>query len=54
MRLGAIYPGLLAAIRQEELLGEAARRQRSTDPIRHRRGQTLTSRIRSALSSSQR
>jgi hypothetical protein len=54
MRLGAIYPGLLGAIRQEELLGEARRRQRSTDVIRLRNGQSLTSRIRRALSSTER
>jgi hypothetical protein len=53
MRLGAIYPGLMAAIRQEELLGEARRRQRSTVPTRHR-GQSLTSRIRQALAPTER
>jgi hypothetical protein len=42
---------LLAALRQEELLGEAARRQRSTDVIRRRRSPTLASRIRHALRS---
>ena len=52
MRLGAIYPGLLAAIRQEELLSEARRRERSTEPTRHRSGRTLTSRIRRAFGSS--
>jgi hypothetical protein len=49
MSRGATYLGLLAALRQEELLGEAMRRQRATDVIRRRRGQTLTSRIRRAL-----
>jgi hypothetical protein len=49
MRLGAIYPGLMVAIRQEELLHEAMSRGRSTESIRPR-GQSLTSRIRRALS----
>jgi hypothetical protein len=49
MSRGATYLGLLAALRQEELLSEAMRRQRSTDVIRRRRGQTLTSRIRQVL-----
>jgi hypothetical protein len=45
MSSGATYLGLLAALRQEELLGEAMRRRRSTNVIRRRRGQTLVSRI---------
>lgn len=49
MSRGAGYLGLLAALRQEELLGEAARRRRSTDVIRRRRGRSLASRIRQAL-----
>jgi hypothetical protein len=49
MSRGATYLGLLAALRQEELLGEANRRQRATNVIRRRRGQTLASRIRRAL-----
>jgi hypothetical protein len=49
MSRGATYLGLLAALRQEELLGEAMRRQRSTDVIRRRRGQTSATRIRRAL-----
>jgi hypothetical protein len=49
MSRGATYLGLLATLRQEELLGEAARRQRATNVIRRRRGQTLASRIRRAL-----
>jgi hypothetical protein len=53
-RAGAGYFGLLAALRQEELLSEAMRRQRATDVIRRRRGQTLTSRIRRALRVSKR
>jgi hypothetical protein len=52
MSRGAGYLGLLAALRQEELLGEAARRRRSTEVIRRRRGQTLASRIRRALTGS--
>jgi hypothetical protein len=54
MRLGAIYPGLMAAIRSEELLGEAMRRGRSTDAIRHRQTPSLASRIRRALRPSER
>lgn len=46
MSRGATYLGLLAALRQDELLDEAMRRRRSTDVIRHRR----TGRISSLLS----
>jgi len=49
MSRGATYIGLLATLRQEELLGEANRRQRATNVIRRRRGQTLATRIRRAL-----
>ena len=49
MSRGATYLGLLATLRQEELLSEANRRQRATNVIRRRRGQTLASRIRRAL-----
>ena len=49
MSRGATYLGLLATLKQEELLGEARRRQRSTDVIRRRRGRTLATRIRRAL-----
>ena len=49
MSRGATYLGLLAALRQEELLGEATRRQRATDVIRRRRGRTLATRIRRAF-----
>ena len=49
MRLGAIYPGLMAAIRSDELLEEAMRRGRSTDVIRLRTTPSLPSRIRRAL-----
>jgi hypothetical protein len=49
MSRGASYFGLLAALRQEELLGEAMRRQRATNVIRRRRGRTVASRLRTAL-----
>ncbi|HYN63488.1 MAG TPA: hypothetical protein VES36_02710 [Candidatus Limnocylindrales bacterium] len=49
MSRGPIYLGLLGALRHEELLAEAMRRQRSTDAVRRRNGQTLASRIRQAL-----
>jgi hypothetical protein len=49
MSRGASYLGLLAALRQEELLGEAMRRQRATNVIRRRRGRTVASRLRTAL-----
>ncbi len=49
MSRGASYFGLLAALRQEELLGEAMRRQRATNVIRRRRGRTVASRLRPAL-----
>ncbi|MGH2455348.1 MAG: hypothetical protein ACRDHD_03730 [Candidatus Limnocylindria bacterium] len=45
MSRGATYLGLLAALRQEELLGEARRRRRATDVIRRRRGQTIVGRL---------
>jgi hypothetical protein len=41
--------GLLAALRQEELLSEAMRRRRATNVIRRRRGPTVASRLRKAL-----
>ena len=49
MSRGATYLGLLATLRQEELLSEAQRRQRATNVIRRRRGQTLVARFRRAL-----
>ena len=49
MSRGATYIGLLATLRQEELLSEAMRRQRATNVIRRRRGSTLASRLRRAL-----
>jgi hypothetical protein len=48
MSRGGTYLGLLAALRQEELLSEAMRRQRSTNVIRRRRGRTV-SRLLSSL-----
>lgn len=53
MSRGGSYLGLLAALRQEELLGEAMRRQRSTKVIRPRRGHAMT-RLLSALRSPKR
>lgn len=41
MSRGATYWGLLAVLKQEEMLYEARRRQRSTDVIRRRRGRSL-------------
>jgi hypothetical protein len=49
MSRGATYLGLLAALRQEELLGEAMRRQRATGVIRRRRNSSLASRLRRAF-----
>jgi hypothetical protein len=49
MSRGPIYLGLLGALRHEELLADAQRRQYSTEPIRRRRGPTLAGRIRQAL-----
>lgn len=49
MSRGASYLGLLAALRQDELLGEAMRRRRATDVIRRRRGKTIASRLRGAM-----
>jgi hypothetical protein len=41
MSRGATYLGLLATLKQDELLYEARQRRRSTDVIRRRRGRTL-------------
>jgi hypothetical protein len=49
MSRGGSYLGLLAVLRQEELLGEAMRRQRSTNVIRRRRGRSVASRLLHAL-----
>ena len=54
MSRGGTYLGLLATLRQEELLSEANRRQRATNVIRRRRGQTLATRIRRVLRSPKR
>ena len=54
MSRGATYLGLLATLRQDELLGEAMRRQRATNVIRRRRGQTLAARLRRVLRTSKR
>lgn len=43
MSRGATYIGLLAALKQEEMLYEARQRRYSTDVIRRRRGRTLGS-----------
>jgi hypothetical protein len=51
MSRGATYLGLLAALRQEELLTDSARRRRATNVIRRRRGRTIASRLRQALRS---
>ena len=49
MSRGITYLGLIGALRHEDMLADAMRRQRATDTIRRRRGQTLTSRIRRVL-----
>lgn len=49
MSRGTSYLGLLAALRQDELLGEAMRRRRATGVIRRRRGKTIASRLRGAM-----
>jgi hypothetical protein len=49
MSRGATFYSLLAALKQDEMLGEARRRQRSTDVIRRRRGHTIASRLRRAF-----
>lgn len=49
MSRGATYLGLLAALRQDELLGESMRRRRATNVIRRRRNRSLASRLRQAI-----
>lgn len=49
MSRGATYLGLLAALRQDELLGEVMRQRRSTAVIRRRRGKTIASRLRGVI-----
>jgi hypothetical protein len=41
MSRGATYFGLLAALKHEDMIYDARRRQRSTDVIRRRRGRSL-------------
>jgi hypothetical protein len=49
MSRGATYLGLLAALRQDELLGESMRRRRATNVIRRRRHRSIASRLRQAI-----
>jgi len=49
MSRGATYLGLLAALKQDEMLYEARQRRRSTDVIRRRRGRSLGSSLLRAL-----
>jgi len=49
MSRGATYLGLLANLKQEEMLYEARRRTYSTEPIRERRGRSLGSMLLRAL-----
>lgn len=49
MSRGATYLGLLAMLRQEELLGDARRRQRATGVIRRRRNSRVASSLRRVL-----
>lgn len=49
MSRGTTYLGLLAALRQEELLNDEMRRRRATNVIRRRRGRTIASRLRQAI-----
>lgn len=49
MSRGATYLGLLANLKQEEMLYEAHRRRHSTEPIRERRGRSLGASLLRAL-----
>jgi hypothetical protein len=49
MSRGASYFGLLAALRQDELLGDAERRRRSTNVIRRRRNGRFAASLRRVL-----
>jgi hypothetical protein len=49
MSRGATYLGLLAALRQEELVSEEMRRRRSTNVIRRRRSRGIADRLRQAV-----
>ena len=49
MSRGATYLGLLANLRQNEMLYEARRRTHSTEPIRERNGRSLGASLLRAL-----
>jgi hypothetical protein len=49
MSRGATYLGLLANLKQDEMLYEASRRRRSTEEIRPRRGRSLGATLLRAL-----
>jgi len=49
MSRGATYLGLLATLRQQEMLYEARQRRHSTEPIRPRRGDSLGTSLLRAL-----
>lgn len=49
MSRGATYFALLANLKQEEMLYEARRNRYSTEPIRRRRGRSLTASVLRAL-----
>jgi hypothetical protein len=49
MSRGATYLGLLANLRQSEMLYEARQRRYSTEPIRPRRERSLTASLLRAL-----
>jgi hypothetical protein len=49
MSRGATYLGLLANLKQDELLYEASRRRRPTEEIRPRRGRSLGATLLRAL-----
>jgi len=49
MSRGATYLGLLANLKQDELLYEARRRTFSTEPIRRRRRRSLSASVLRAL-----
>jgi hypothetical protein len=52
MSRDATYIGLLAELKQDELLGDAKRRRRVTGVIRRRRRATLATRLRRVLGGS--
>jgi hypothetical protein len=49
MSRGAIYLGLLANLRQDEMIHEARQRRYSTEPVRPRRARSLTASLLRAL-----